>query len=1184
MTAPSGATAAAVWVDVLPNMKGFGAALGRDAAASSTAAGAVAGKSFGKAMLVGVAAIAGGAALAGKALFDIGRTFEEVTNTIRVGTGATGKALDALVNDAKQVGKGVPQNFEQVGVAVADLNTRLGLTGKPLQDSATQFLNLSRITGTDLQSNISSLTRVFGDWSIASEDQSVALDKIFRASQSSGVGIDSLSQNVVKFGAPMRQLGFSFDETLALLGKFDKEGVNTELVMGSMRIALGKMARAGEEPIETYRRVTEEIKNAGDSGKANALALELFGARAGPDMAAAIREGRFELGDMVDAIANGGDTINAAAADTLTFADSWAVLKNRGMAALEPIATRLFTALADGLGWITTVGAPAVARFGEALGGYVLPAARDLGAALSVTLVPALVWAGQVITGSVVPALAAFAGFIDRNKVPIGVVAGLIAAVFIPHLIALGVTSTVTGIKTAAAWVVTQVSAVRAAAVHSAQVVAMVARWVFLGAQSLVHAGKVAASWLIVGGINAVAATVGTTVAVAQMIARWVVLGAQSLVHAGRVAASWVIVGGISLVAATVATVAAVAQMVARWVFLGAQSLIQAGRVAAAWLIAMGPIGLVIAAVVGVVAVIIANWDKVRAATIAAWNAVSGAVATAWAAIKQAFTTSVAFVQNLWNTFWATLQRVATTVWNAIRAAIDIVWNAIKTGFNAAVNFIAGLWNRFWDGLRNVASTVFGAIRSTIDTVWGAIRSGFSAATSFVAGVWGSFWGGLRTVATTVFGAIRGTIDTVLGAVQTAFRTAVDVIGRVWGGIRSLLAKPINFMINTVYMGGIKKAWDVVAGILPGIGPLPAVTPIPEFARGGPVGRDMLLRAGEAGPEYVLSNPAVKALGGLNAVDRWHRELVAQRPSDFMRDLNSGRMVEGADHDGPGSRTTGFGGVRPHVAQAGHFLQNMFGIGSVGGVGQRANASDHPKGLALDFMTYNDQAKGDRLVNYLTPRAGHFAVKYIIWRQRINSGSGWRGMEDRGSPTANHFDHPHVSFLPGPGGEGGFSGEGGFFDIKAWIREQLEGVTNPVISALRNAFPVPPRFNEIPPSAATKIRDSALDFLLGKAFDSGGLASGRGLMFKNINEPERVLSPRQTAAFEQLVAQLSGGPIATPVADRGTADGSDGLGQKFDELIALLRDRPFAPITVEDRSGDPGETARSVQLALRMNR
>jgi hypothetical protein len=37
-------------------------------------------------------------------------------------------------------------------------------------------------------------------------------------------------------------------------------------------------------------------------------------------------------------------------------------------------------------------------------------------------------------------------------------------------------------------------------------------------------------------------------------------------------------------------------------------------------------------------------------------------------------------------------------------------------------------------------------------------------------------------------------------------------------------------------------------------------------------------------------------------------------------------------------------------------------------------------------------------------------VSYAIWNQRINTGSGWKGMEDRGGVTANHEDHVHISF------------------------------------------------------------------------------------------------------------------------------------------------------------------------------
>jgi len=71
-------------------------------------------------------------------------------------------------------------------------------------------------------------------------------------------------------------------------------------------------------------------------------------------------------------------------------------------------------------------------------------------------------------------------------------------------------------------------------------------------------------------------------------------------------------------------------------------------------------------------------------------------------------------------------------------------------------------------------------------------------------------------------------------------------------------------------------------------------------------------------------------------------------------------------------------------------------------------------GRAAEFMVYNDREKGDALTRYVIDNAARFRVEYVIWRQRIytvRSGS-WRAMEDRGSPTANHMDHPHVAFLP----------------------------------------------------------------------------------------------------------------------------------------------------------------------------
>lgn len=107
---------------------------------------------------------------------------------------------------------------------------------------------------------------------------------------------------------------------------------------------------------------------------------------------------------------------------------------------------------------------------------------------------------------------------------------------------------------------------------------------------------------------------------------------------------------------------------------------------------------------------------------------------------------------------------------------------------------------------------------------------------------------------------------------------------------------------------------------------------------------------------------------------------------------------------------TSLEGTLPHVAQVGHHLLQQFAIDTVGGAAGRSSG-DHGQGLALDLMV--DTATGNQIAQYVLSHQSEFEVKYVIWRQRINMGSGWEQMEDRGSPTANHYDHVHVSFEPG---------------------------------------------------------------------------------------------------------------------------------------------------------------------------
>jgi hypothetical protein len=77
----------------------------------------------------------------------------------------------------------------------------------------------------------------------------------------------------------------------------------------------------------------------------------------------------------------------------------------------------------------------------------------------------------------------------------------------------------------------------------------------------------------------------------------------------------------------------------------------------------------------------------------------------------------------------------------------------------------------------------------------------------------------------------------------------------------------------------------------------------------------------------------------------------------------------------------------------------------------RGGGGDHPLGKAVDIMVSGE--RGWQVAEFVRANYAALGVSYIIYSQSIwsveRSGEGWRGMSSRGSTTANHYDHVHVS-------------------------------------------------------------------------------------------------------------------------------------------------------------------------------
>lgn len=251
----------------------------------------------------------------------------------------------------------------------------------------------------------------------------------------------------------------------------------------------------------------------------------------------------------------------------------------------------------------------------------------------------------------------------------------------------------------------------------------------------------------------------------------WATQGAAAVTGAARfVASNAVILAG--WIAQGAGAVGASLRVVGAWVLMGTQSLIQGARMAAAWLLAMGPIALVIAAVVGIVALIIANWDTIVSATKAAWDWV-------WNKIK-------GIGQFLINLFmnWS-LPGLIIKHWNSIKSGTSRVWNAV-------VDFVKALPQRI------VGFFLNWTLPGLIIKHWSSIKSG----TAQKAGEMLAFVRGLPAKIAGYFGSFGSML----------YGKGKDLVRGLWNGIKAMgswLKSTLMSWAKNLIPGPIAKALGI---------------------------------------------------------------------------------------------------------------------------------------------------------------------------------------------------------------------------------------------------------------------------------------------------------------------------------------------------------------------------------------
>ncbi len=358
-------------------------------------------------------------------------------------TGATGDALEDLKQRAKNLATSIPTDYTTAGEAVGEVNTRFGLTGQKLEDLSGKFIKFAALNDTSVTGSIDNVQSAMAAMDVSIESAGDFLDILNKAGQDTGASVDKLTGDLVSNATVLREMGFHYNTGVGFLANLSKNGVDASGVLTGLKTALKNATKDGKSMSQAMAELMGRIKGAESETKAMQIAAELFGSKAGPAMAKAIRDGRLSFDEYTSVVWDAAGSIENTFAATIDPIDECKTALNE----LKLVGADLVTSAAPMIKSVLTTVKDTITGVREAWEGL-SPASQEAivqAAGIAAAIGPALVVGGKLISGvgtlmtlgpklisvfsGVKTAFAAVSAVMAAN--PVGAVIGIIAALIL---------------------------------------------------------------------------------------------------------------------------------------------------------------------------------------------------------------------------------------------------------------------------------------------------------------------------------------------------------------------------------------------------------------------------------------------------------------------------------------------------------------------------------------------------------------------------------------------------------------------------------------------------------------------------------------------------------------------------------------------------------------------------------
>lgn len=296
-----------------------------------------------------------GAINAFNAISDAWKEVDESLDTITKKTGASGKTMDDLKQQYKDVYSSMAVDSKKVGDAIGEVNTQFALQGDSLEEATKYILKYSEINDSDVTTSTQNAKKAMDQFNLSSKDLSSVLDIVTKVGQDTGVSVDTLFNKVTDGAPTLQNLGLKFNESVVLMGKFEKSGIDSSKALSFMTKAQAVAAKDGKSLTTVLSEFSQKAKTSTDQTKLLNESNKLFGTKGGALMLKALKEGKLNFEDLAKSAESAKGTVSSTYENILDPADKFTVAQNNIKLAMADVGDTIQQSLAPALEFIAGI-------------------------------------------------------------------------------------------------------------------------------------------------------------------------------------------------------------------------------------------------------------------------------------------------------------------------------------------------------------------------------------------------------------------------------------------------------------------------------------------------------------------------------------------------------------------------------------------------------------------------------------------------------------------------------------------------------------------------------------------------------------------------------------------------------------------------------------------------------------